>query len=77
MHFLSYKNFSGKERVMPIFPRNQVLAPLGEEYIGVYEMRYRQLFNEIGEKGTFGHIYYSQENQKLALGNVLFYFHSM
>ena len=56
---------------MPIFPRNQVLAPLGEEYIGVYEMRYRQLFNEIGEKGTFGHIYYSQENQKLALVGTL------
>ena len=57
----------GKERILPIFPRNQVLAPMGEEYIGVYEMRYRQLFNVIGEKGVFGHIYYSQENQKLAL----------
>ena len=61
----------GKERIMPIFPRNQVLAPLGEEYIGVYEMRYRQLFNNIGERGTFGHIYYSQENQKLALVGTL------
>ena len=61
----------GKERTMALFPRNQVLAPMGEEYIGVYEMRYRQLFYEIGEKGIFGHIYYSQDNQKLALVGTL------
>lgn len=61
----------GKEKVLPIFPRNQVLAPLGEEYIGVYEMRYRQLFNEIGERGVFGHVYYSQDYQKLALVGTL------
>jgi len=60
-----------KERTIPLFPRNQVLAPMGEEYIGVYEMRYRQLFNEVGERGTFGHIYYSQDNQKLALVGTL------
>jgi hypothetical protein len=57
----------GAERTIPIFPRNQVLTPLGEEYLGVYEMRYRQLLHDVGEGGTFGHIYYSQENQKLAL----------
>jgi len=61
----------GKERTIPIFPRNQVLAPLGEEYIGVYEMRYRQLFNDVGDNGVFGHIYYNQENQKLALVGTL------
>jgi Lon protease-like protein len=61
----------GKEKVLPIFPRNQVLAPLGEEYIGVYEMRYRQLFNDIGEKGVFGHVYYSQDYQKLSLVGTL------
>ena len=61
----------GKERVVPIFPRNQVLGPLGEEYLGVYEMRYRQLLNDIGEGGTFGHLYYSQENSKLALVGTL------
>ena len=57
--------------MIPIFPRNQVLAPLGEEFVGVYEMRYRQLFDNIGEKGIFGHIYYGQENQKLALVGTL------
>ncbi len=61
----------GKERSIPIFPRNQVLAPLGEEYLGVYEMRYRQLLYDVGEGGLFGHIYYSHENQKLALVGTL------
>ena len=61
----------GKERTIPIFPRNQVLGPLGEEYLGVYEMRYRQLLNEIGAGGVFGHVYYSQENSKLALVGTL------
>lgn len=61
----------GNERNIPIFPRNQVLGPLGEEYLGVYEMRYRQLLNDIGDGGVFGHLYYSQENSKLALVGTL------
>ena len=48
----------GKQGVIPIFPRNQVLGPLGEEYLGIYEMRYRQLLYDIGDSGTFGHSYY-------------------
>eukprot|EP01038_Epipyxis_sp_PR26KG_P006003 gene6003-8267_t len=61
----------GREVSIPIFPRNQVLGPLGEEYLGVYEMRYRQLISDVGENGIFGHIYYSQENSKLALVGTL------
>lgn len=61
----------GKEMTIPIFPRNQVLSPLGEEYLGVYEMRYRQLINDVGDKGIFGHIFYSQTNSKLALVGTL------
>ena len=34
-------------------------------------MRYRQLINDVGEKGVFGHVYYSQENSKLALVGTL------
>jgi hypothetical protein len=34
---------------------------MGEEYLGVYEMRYRQLINDVGEGGIFGHSYYSQD----------------
>jgi hypothetical protein len=61
----------GKDKVIPLFPRNQVLTPLGEEYLGVYEMRYRQMLNDIGNGGLFGHIFYSQENSKLALVGTL------
>lgn len=61
----------GKEKTIPIFPRNQVLGPLGEEYVGIYEMRYRQLLNDVGEDGVFGNLYYSQENSKLALVGTL------
>lgn len=61
----------GKDRTIPLFPRNQVLTPLGEEYLGVYEMRYRQMLNDVGIGGVFGHIYYSQENSKLALVGTL------
>jgi hypothetical protein len=61
----------GSERTIPIFPRNQVLSPSGEEYIGVYEMRYRQLLNDIGSGGVFGHVYYSPENSKLAMVGTL------
>ena len=61
----------GKEITIPIFPRNQVLSPLSEDYVGVYEMRYRQLINDVGDKGVFGHIFYSQSNSKLALVGTL------
>lgn len=57
----------GKELIIPLFPRNQVLGPTGEDYLLVYEMRYRQLFNEVGDGGVCGHIFYSQENSRLAL----------
>lgn len=65
------ENVLGKERIIPLFPRNQVLGPLGEEYLGVYEMRYRQLLNDVGEGGVFGHVYYSQDNSKIALVGTL------
>lgn len=61
----------GKEATIPIIPRNSVLCPMGEEYLGVYEMRYRQLINEVGENGIFGHVHYSQVHSKLALVGTL------
>lgn len=61
------KEVLGKEMSIPIYPRNQVLPVMGEDYIGVYEMRYRQLINDVGDSGVFGHVYYSQENAKLAM----------
>jgi len=62
----------GKEITIPIFPRSVVLGPAGEEEFSVYEMRYRQLINDISENGgLLGHMYYSQENSKLALVGTL------
>jgi hypothetical protein len=34
-------------------------------------MRYRQLLNDVGEGGVFGHVYYSQDNSKIALVGTL------
>jgi hypothetical protein len=68
---LAPKEALGPEKIIPLFPRNMVLDPLSEEYLGVYEMRYRQLLNDVGESKVFGHIYYSQENSKLALVGTL------
>eukprot|EP01039_Chlorochromonas_danica_P009934 gene9934-10984_t len=65
------KEALGKETTLPLMPRNQVLCPVAEEYMGIYEMRYRQLINNVGEGGVFGHIYFSQENAKLALVGTL------
>lgn len=65
------KGFEGSilddKGTLPIFPRNNVLLPLGEEYLGVYEMRFRQLINDVGEGGTFGYVYFSVEFSKYAM----------
>jgi len=65
------KTAIGKEITIPLFPRNQVLGPTGEDYLLIYEMRYRQLFNDVGDGGLCGHIFYSQENSRLALVGTL------
>eukprot|EP01035_Chromulina_nebulosa_P016902 gene16902-22391_t len=65
------KTAIGKEITIPLFPRNQVLGPTGEDYLLIYEMRYRQLFNDVGDGGICGHIFYSQENSRLALVGTL------
>ena len=61
----------GKTVELPMFPRNSVFSPIGEDQINIYEMRFRQLFNDIGENGYFGHIYYNSEMQKFALVGTL------
>jgi Lon protease-like protein len=61
----------GKQITIPLFPRNQVLGPTGEDYLLIYEMRYRQLFNEVGDGGICGNIFYSPENSRIALVGTL------
>lgn len=65
------RKYLGKEAMLPIFPRNQVMVPIGEDYLGIYEMKYRQMVNDVGEGGVFGYIYYSQDRAKLALVGTL------
>lgn len=41
------KEAVGGSHKLCLFPRNNVLPPFGEEFIGVYEMRYRQMLHDI------------------------------
>ena len=61
----------GKTKTVGIFPYNDVLLPLGTEMLNVLEMRHRQLLTEVPEGGTFGLMYYSQEQHKLGLVGTL------
>ena len=60
----------GKQRAIPILPYNNNLAPYGTEWVHVFEMRYRQMMQDVGN-GVFGFTYYSQTEQKLALVGTL------
>ena len=62
---------SAKSRVIPIFPYNNVLFPLGTEMLNIVEMKHRQLLGDIGLDGVFGFCYYSQQQQKLGLVGTL------
>ena len=61
----------GAEKTIALFPRNQVLGPLGEETLGIYEMKYRHLLQDVGTEGVFGNIFFSPEYQKLGLVGTL------
>lgn len=62
-----------KKRIqrIPIFPKSNILMPLGDEYVGVFEMRYRQLLNTVGDSGVFGSLYFSSDYGKFALVGTL------
>jgi hypothetical protein len=58
----------GKSRVIPIFSYNNVVLPQGSEWLNVFEMKHRQLLNDVN---VFGLCYYSQQQQKIALTGTL------
>lgn len=60
----------GKEFVIPILPHNNVLTPLSSDWLNVFEMKHRQLTNDVGS-GCFGFTHFSQSNQKMALVGTL------
>lgn len=61
-----------KTRVVPIFPYNNVLAPLGSDWLNIFEMKYRQLLNDVDQTNNMiGFSHYSQTQQKLSLVGTL------
>lgn len=68
---LSPSSILGKNRNnLPIFPQQNILLPGSSEWIHVFEMRNRQLLNDVGD-GVFGFSFTSQALQKLALVGTL------
>lgn len=57
-------------QTVPIFPYNSVLVPRGTDWLNIFEMKHRQLINDVGD-GVFGFSHYSQSNQKLSLVGTL------
>jgi ATP-dependent Lon protease len=60
----------GKQKVIAIFPYNNVLLPGSLDRLNVFEMKYRQLLTDAGDN-SFGISYYSQPLQKLGLVGTL------
>ena len=68
---LSPASILGKNRNnLPIFPQQNILLPGSSEWIHVFEMRNRQMLNDVGD-GVFGFSFTSQALQKLALVGTL------
>lgn len=57
-------------QTVPIFPYNSVLVPMGTDWLNIFEMKHRQLVNDVGD-GVFGFSHFSQSNQKLSLVGTL------
>jgi len=60
-----------KLRTVPIFPYSSVLVPSGSEWLNIFEMKHRALFNNLPPGALFGFVYYSTQAQKLALVGTL------
>lgn len=61
----------GKIIDVPIFPHTSVLVPGGVEWLNVYEMRHRQMFHDIGDRGLFAFTYAPPNANKAALVGTL------
>jgi hypothetical protein len=61
----------GKEIDVPVFPHTSVLVPGGAEWLNVYEMRFRKLFYDVGERGLFAFTYAPPNANKCSLVGTL------
>lgn len=57
----------GRSKTLPLFPRNSVLLPEGVEYLTIYDIRFRQMLNDVEVGGYFGCVYVSPEYSKYGL----------
>ena len=60
----------GKQRIIALFPYNNVIVPGSLEKLNVFEMKYRQLLSDTGES-SFGISFYSQAMQRVGLVGTL------
>lgn len=60
----------GKQRIIALFPYNNVIVPGSLEKLNVFEMKYRQLLSDAGET-SFGMSFYSQAMQRVGLVGTL------
>jgi ATP-dependent Lon protease len=56
---------------VPIFPYSSILVPTGAEWLNVFEMKHRQLLNDLGPDALFGFVYFSTSQQKFGLVGTL------
>lgn len=61
-------NICGKKLFIPILPYNNFVLPGSNEQLNIFEMRHRQLLNEVEQNGNiFGLVYMSQAFQRISL----------
>jgi len=63
-------NNVGKQKIIALFPYNNVIVPGSLEKLNVFEMKYRQLLSDTGEN-SFGISFYSQSMQRVGLVGTL------
>ena len=68
---LDVQNVEKKTMSVSIFPYSSILVPTGAEWLNVFEMKHRQLLNDLPSDGLFGFVYYSTSQQKLGLVGTL------
>jgi len=79
LYFTPYKRVTlkapegtlGNTLDVPVFPHTSVLVPGGVEWLNVYEMRFRHLFYDVGERGLFAFTYTPPSVNKAALVGTL------
>lgn len=60
-----------KTTSIPIFFWTNVLTPGATDWLNIFEMKHRQLFNDVDDDGLVGFTHFSQTNQKVSLVGTL------